>query len=144
MEVEIIGGISPLKKEFLIETVCFFSKELISYKRNFFKKKSYLTIAFLSQTRMKHLNKVFRKKNKVTDVLSFAPVEKDCVGELALCMDKIRDQAKEHDLTLKEEVAYLILHGLLHLMGYQHENSLKEAQKMYKIQDNLFERWRKQ
>ena len=98
-------------------------------------------IAFVSSADIQKLNKNFLKKNYVTDVLSFSPLEEDSFGELALCREKIKSQAKEHNLSIEEETAYLVLHGFLHLLGYHHEQGGESAEKMYKMQDKIFEEW---
>ena len=101
-----------------------------------------LVIAFVSKNRIRKLNRQFRGKDQVTDVLSFAPVEEDGLGELALCSERIKEQAKSHGLTFEEEAFYLILHGILHLLGYDHEQGGRRAEEMYQIQDDIFQAWR--
>ena len=103
---------------------------------------SLLVTAVVSKSRIKKLNRQFRGKAQVTDVLSFAPVEEGGLGELALCSDRIKEQAKSHGLTFEEEAFYLILHGILHLLGYHHEQGGRRAQEMYQIQDDIFQAWR--
>ena len=78
------------------------------------------------------LNKEFRKKDKATDVLSF-PVDaehpsaaKRQVGDLAISLDTAYEQAEEHGHALQVEVKILMLHGLLHLAGYDHESDQGE------------------
>ncbi len=72
---------------------------------------------------LKRLNKAFRGKNKVTDVLSFpAPEEAEGVaGDLAISLETAARQAAEHGHTLRDEVRVLLLHGVLHLAGEDHE-----------------------
>ena len=122
----------------------FFEKALI--KRgilNFESATKELVIVFMSSDEIKKLNKQYFKKNKATDILSFSPLEDNSLGELVLCVEKIKQQAKEHHLSFEEEFAYLLLHGLLHLLGYHHEKGGSEAKKMYQIQDELFSNWQK-
>lgn len=85
------------------------------------------TVAFISDTRMKQLNRDFRGKNKTTDVLSF-PSEPDefdpapdNLGEIAISVEQAQKQALENGLDLETEIKQLILHGVLHLCGYDHE-----------------------
>lgn len=98
----------------------------------------HLILVFVDEKQSRSLNKQFRGKNKSTDVLSFAPIESEDLGELVLCVPVMRKQAKEHGLPLRQEMAYLVLHGVLHLLGYEHESSAQEAEIMFKIQDDLF------
>jgi probable rRNA maturation factor len=55
-------------------------------------------------------------------------------------MDVIAVQAREHGLLVREELGYMIIHGFLHLLGYDHEKSPGAAEKMFNIQDQLFEK----
>ena len=84
-------------------------------------------IAFISDLRMKELNSFFRGKNSTTDVLSF-PHEPDefdndasNLGDIVISVEQAARQAEENGLTLENEIKQLILHGLLHLCGYDHE-----------------------
>ncbi|MBW8747064.1 MAG: rRNA maturation RNase YbeY [Acidobacteria bacterium] len=72
---------------------------------------------------VKRLNRDFRGKNKATDVLSFPAGDfaEGIVGDLAVSLDTASKQAKRFGLTLEEEIKTLLLHGLLHLAGYDHE-----------------------
>lgn len=143
MEVEIIKNDKIFVKEsFIKNAVSFFEKSLSEQKilkREQQNKK--LIIAFVSREYMIGLNSRFRNKKSVTDVLSFSPSEEGDLGELALCVPQIKIQADEEKLTLEEELAYLILHGVLHLLGYHHEEGGEPARLMYQIQDSIFEKW---
>ena len=87
------------------------------------KQESSATIAFVSDKTIRQLNRQFRGMDKATDVLSFPSGETDSanLGDIAISVDTAAVQAKENGLTFDEEVAQLILHGLLHLSGYDHE-----------------------
>lgn len=98
-----------------------------------------ITLVFLSSAEMKKINKQFRGKNKPTDVLSFAPLEPNSLGELLFCLDVLKKQAKEQGHSLENEFLYMLIHGVLHLLGYDHELSAKEEKLMFRIQDGLFE-----
>jgi len=98
-----------------------------------------ITLVFLDAADMKQINKQFRGKNKPTDVLSFAAMEKDSLGELLFCLDVLKKQAKEQDHSLENEFLYMLIHGVLHLLGYDHEHSAKEEKLMFRIQDQLFQ-----
>ena len=95
-------------------------------------KESTATIAFVSDKRIRELNRQFRGVDKATDVLSFPaddPDESD-LGDIAVSVDTAATQAKENGLKLDEEVAQLILHGLLHLSGYDHETDNGEMNRL--------------
>lgn len=86
------------------------------------------TVAFVSDRAMRDLNRRWRGKRGTTDVLSF-PSEQDeferaegaTLGDVVISVEQAARQAEEHGLEFEAEVAQLILHGLLHLCGYDHE-----------------------
>ncbi len=93
------------------------------------------TIAFVSDKAIRQLNRQFRNVDKATDVLSFPSGETDetdklNLGDIAISVDTAARQAKENGLTFDEEVAQLILHGLLHLSGYDHETDNGEMNRL--------------
>jgi len=86
-------------------------------------------VLLTSDGELKRLNRTFRGKNKATDVLSFpAPAEfaAQTAGDLAISLDTAARQAEEHGHTLRDEVRILLLHGLLHLNGEDHESDQGE------------------
>ena len=93
------------------------------------------SVAFVSDKRMTELNKFFRGKDSTTDVLSF-PHEPDefdkddpNLGDIVVSVEQAGRQAKENKLTLEDEIKQLILHGVLHLCGYDHETDSGEMNK---------------
>ena len=87
-----------------------------------------VTIAFVSDRAMRELNRRWRGKRGTTDVLSF-PAGQDeferaagaSLGDVVISLERAVRQAAEHGLTFEREVEQLILHGMLHLCGYDHE-----------------------
>ena len=142
MKVYLAGDSHPLlNQEFISKAVDFIVTKIKDRSISQLEGIQSITIALVNPLKMQDLNKTFRKKDKVTDILSFAPVEEGSLGELALCVDQIIQQSQEHELTLEEESIYLILHGILHLLGYDHEKDKQEARLMYEIQDGIFSDW---
>ena len=94
------------------------------------KPESSATIAFVSDKTIRQLNREFRGVDKATDVLSFPADDESNLGDVAISVDTAAEQAKENGLTFDEEVAQLILHGLLHLSGYDHETDNGEMNKL--------------
>jgi probable rRNA maturation factor len=85
-------------------------------------------IALVTDAEIAHLNKTYRKKNKPTDVLSFPaqhsrrhPNKREFLGDIAIAPAVARRYAKKNGRSLQTEICVLILHGLLHLLGYDHE-----------------------
>ena len=100
-----------------------------------------LTIVFLNQAPAKKLNLSFRKKNYATDVLSFPGDEAlGILGELILCPQVLKAQAKEHEMSFHEELGYMVIHGVLHLLGFDHEKTEYQAKKMFRLQDQIFDK----
>lgn len=79
-----------------------------------------VSLAFVGDKRIKDLNRIYRKKDKVTDVLSFNG-EGDFLGEIIINPLQIKRQAKEYKRSVKEELIFILVHGLLHLIGYNDE-----------------------
>lgn len=101
------------------------------------------SVAFISDRRMKELNSFFRGKTITTDVLSFpheadefdqiaSPIQEASsgyLGDIVISVEQAQKQAEENGLTFENEIKQLILHGLLHLCGYDHETDDGEMNK---------------
>lgn len=92
-----------------------------------------LSLVFLETRAARQLNKTYRNKDRATDVLSFGSRFKENLGELVFCPQVIKRQAKQNRHSYRDELAYLALHGLLHLLGFRHE-----GMSMYELQDSIF------
>jgi probable rRNA maturation factor len=88
------------------------------------------TIAFVSDRSIRDLNRRFRNVDKPTDVLSFPAGEETNLGDIAISVETAATQAKENGLTFDNEISQLILHGLLHLAGYDHETDNGEMNRL--------------
>ena len=98
-------------------------------------KQSELSIDLVGDGRMRRLNHQYRKKDRTTDVLAFAMRESSSpvsalLGDVVISVPTALRQAKEGGRTLSEELAWLLVHGVLHLCGYDHERSGAEARRM--------------
>jgi probable rRNA maturation factor len=101
-----------------------------------------LGILFVSDRRMRGLNRRYRGKSRTTDVLAFAMREArmphaarlrpDMLGDVVISVPTASRQATEAGRSLDEELAWLLVHGILHLCGYDHERSEKEARRMHR------------
>jgi probable rRNA maturation factor len=81
-----------------------------------------LSVALVSDRRMRALNRQFRGKDQVTDVLSFPADARGFLGDVVIAAGVARKQAQEGGHTIRTEIRVLALHGLLHLLGYDHES----------------------
>ncbi len=96
-----------------------------------------ITLVFLGRAESAKLNHQFRNKSYPTDVLSFESAD-PFLGELVFCLPVLKEQAKSHNHILRLEFIYLLIHGILHLLGYDHDKSPMQAKKMFAIQDAAF------
>jgi probable rRNA maturation factor len=109
-----------------------------------------LSLLLCGDQRMRELNREHRHKDYVTDVLSF-PTHEDLrkkrhievfngilfLGDLVVCHGQTKRQAKEFKITYEEEFIHLLIHGLLHLIGYDHEVSKREHELQESWEDRL-------
>jgi len=86
-----------------------------------------LSLAFIDKTEIKKLNKKFRNKDEPTDVLSF-----EGINEIVICPEVVKENSKKYGTSEKAEMMKVFIHGILHLLGYDHEQSEKEADEMEK------------
>ena len=93
-----------------------------------------ISVAFVSEAEMKRLNKKYRGKNRSTDVLSFEGWD-----EILLCYPVAKRQAKAMGHSTRQEILFLLVHGLLHLAGYDHMTP-KDAKRMFPLQTRLLTR----
>ena len=101
--------------------------------------KNNLTIVFKDEKDVHQLNKKFRFKDQSTDVLSFHPIEPTSLGEVVLAVQVVQLQADRNQHSFLDEAGYLILHSILHLLGYEHESDPEKAEEMMNLQDDIFE-----
>ncbi|MCH7828861.1 rRNA maturation RNase YbeY [Patescibacteria group bacterium] len=95
-----------------------------------------LSAVLVSPQKMRELNKVWRGKDKATNVLAF-PGGKEALGEVVLCPSAIRKDALEYKISFQRAVSWMFVHGLLHLLGYDHKTSNDEKKMTQKEQRYL-------
>ncbi|MFH2136714.1 MAG: rRNA maturation RNase YbeY [Patescibacteria group bacterium] len=106
-------------------------------------KNAEISVAFVGDQEMEKLNKVWRGKNKTTDVLSFTyekykrGSKKPLIGEIIISYPRAARQAKEREASTTEEIKMLLIHGALHLAGYNHEKNFRQAREMEKLQNKM-------
>lgn len=89
-----------------------------------------LSIAFVGETVIRRLNKIHRQSDRVTDILSFEG-EDDDLGEIIMCYAKIKRQGPRFGHTPRQELLFILVHGLLHLFG---ENDDTEPKRLKMIE----------
>jgi probable rRNA maturation factor len=106
------------------------------------KEKVELSLVLVGNAEMQKLNAKYRHKDYPTDVLSFPagtifPAETSLLGEVIISVEKAAEQAKERRRTLDEEITTLLIHGIVHLLGYDHERSPKDARAMGRLEKKI-------
>ncbi len=105
-----------------------------------------ISLSFVNDKIIQDLNNQYRNKNKPTDVLSFClqegdfgDINPDILGDIVISVDTAKTNALKGNISFDQEINFLIIHGLLHLLGYDHENTTPdEARKMRKKEKELF------
>lgn len=104
-----------------------------------------LTISLGGNQQVRDLNRQFRGLDEPTDVLSFGSGEVDpetgdiYMGDVVISLPKVREQARQARHTVRDELALMVVHGILHLQGYDHENDETEKE-MFSLQDEILSR----
>ncbi|PHK49735.1 rRNA maturation RNase YbeY [Staphylococcus edaphicus] len=107
-----------------------------------------LSITFVDKAEIQEINKMYRDKDKVTDVISFALEEDEpeitgldmprVLGDIIICTDVAQEQAETYGHSFERELGFLALHGFLHLLGYDHMDKQEETQ-MFGRQDQILD-----
>lgn len=96
-----------------------------------------VTVAIVPDGRVRGLNRQYRRKDAPTDVLSFPSEERGYLGDIVIATGVARRQAREAGHSVQTELRILALHGLLHLLGYDHE---RDAGRMARLETRLRQR----
>ncbi|HLS22505.1 MAG TPA: rRNA maturation RNase YbeY [Pseudogracilibacillus sp.] len=108
---------------------------------------SELSVVFVTNETIQRLNKDYRNKNEVTDVLSFPLYSQDeikksikdtpiALGDIVISYNQAKEQAETYGHSLEREVCFLAVHGLLHLLGYTHDTE-EEEREMFLLQEQV-------
>jgi len=89
-----------------------------------------LSLVFIDEKEIHKLNKKHRNVNSPTDILSF-PLDKNS-GEIFICLAQTKKMAKEFDRSYENFLAFLFIHGLVHLLGYDHGDKMEKEEKKYR------------
>lgn len=104
---------------------------------------AYFDVILVNEKTIQKINREYRNIDKVTDVISFAFEDNDknsynnirILGEIYICIPRMKEQAKMYGHNETREIAFLAVHGLLHLLGYDHTISKEEEEKMFRKQE---------
>jgi probable rRNA maturation factor len=117
-------------------------KEIIKFVlKEMEKNNSELSLVLCNNDYIHFYNKEYRNKDYPTDVLSFVDGERigkiTYLGDIIISIDKVKSQSEEYGVSFEEEFSRLLVHGILHLLGYDHETSEEDEKVMMSIQDKL-------
>lgn len=109
-------------------------------------KKACFSIIFVNDSEIQEINREYRQKDSVTDVISFAFEDNENIvyndirvlGDIYICIPKAIEQANSYGHSIKRELSFLTVHGLLHLLGYDHMKKEDEI-KMFKLQELILD-----
>lgn len=107
-------------------------------------KNANMSVILIDDDKMCELNKTYRGVDRTTDVLSFALEDNQDIdtpirelGEVYVSIPKMIEQANEYNHSEERELSFLVCHGLLHLLGYDHTKSKEEEKKQFELQDKI-------
>lgn len=105
-----------------------------------------VSVSFVSDHMMRELNRLYRGYDRPTDVLAFSMregqgtlINPHLLGDVVVSLDQARRQAAENGHSLELELKVLLIHGVLHLLGYDHETSRREGNKMRAKESRLLQ-----
>ncbi|ESU30619.1 rRNA maturation factor [Bacillus sp. 17376] len=138
LEIDFMDEINELTQEEINEI-----EKLLNYtaEKENVQEGSELSVTFVSNERIQEINREYRDKDRPTDVISFALEEMGegeleivgddiprILGDIIISIPKAREQAEEYNHSFMRELGFLAVHGLLHLLGYDHMNEQDEKQ----------------
>jgi probable rRNA maturation factor len=128
------------------------SMALDTAKGKSFSENCELSVVLTGDAQVRKLNRLYRGKDKTTDVLSFSLLEgkrlksgrdgKNVLGDVVISLPQAKRQAREAGKTLESEAAMLLVHGILHLLGYDH-GSQRAEKRMFGLQERILRKYNK-
>ena len=112
-------------------------KAVVSILRKFDVHDGELSIVFATDSEIRPLNKKYRHKDRPTDVLSFSLGDENVLGDIVISVDRAKAQAKIFGTSFKDEMKLYIIHGVLHLLGYDDETPAARKKMRQKEQELL-------
>ncbi|SEP89781.1 rRNA maturation RNase YbeY [Piscibacillus halophilus] len=110
-----------------------------------------MSVTFVNNTQIQDINREYRQKDQPTDVISFAMQESgenemeivgdnlpEHLGDIVVSLEKAKEQAEEYNHSYQRELGFLIVHGFLHLLGYDHQ-TVEEEKEMFERQEHILE-----
>jgi probable rRNA maturation factor len=131
--MNLINQVNDTNYDQLIETVL--DK---AYDMTHTDKDQVINIILVSNKTIQDLNKTYRDKDAVTDVLTFPADLDDELGDVFISLDKAKQQAEDFGHSITREIAFLTIHGFLHALGYDHQTETEKDQ-MFNLQNSILD-----
>ncbi len=148
LECDITYDIDKLEEILEEERIIEFSEFIIKdeYGKEYEENDYYLSLLITDNKVIRQINKDYRDKDYATDVISFAYNETDnigpvnIIGDIVVSLEKVKEQAQEYGHSEEREFYYVLCHGILHLLGYDHMNE-EERKIMRKREEEILEKF---
>lgn len=127
MEIEIFNNYGEIAFDY---------NKVVADVSGYFKGENEVSLILVNLDEIHKLNLEYRHLDYPTDVISFESGEEDYLGDIFICIDKVIEQAKLYEHSVNREFAFLLVHGLLHLQGYDHLTKEDES-KMFAKQEEV-------
>lgn len=143
ISIDINKEIEGYEKEVILEDVEIYIKNVLESEFQE-EKEVYVSLLLTNNENIRNINKEYRDKDSATDVISFAYLEVEeefespyvSLGDIVISLEKVEEQAKDYGHSFKREFFYVLTHGILHLLGYDHieeEDKIEMRQKEEEI-----------
>lgn len=134
MKTNIVNYFNKESYQDLVDTVTTAASNQLQLDTN-----ATLTVILVDDSYIQNLNKTYRDKDRATDVLTFPDGELYHLGDVFVSMETCQRQAAEYEHSFERELGFLIVHGLLHTLGFDHHNPEEEAI-MFPLQEKILQK----
>lgn len=144
LECDITYDIEKLENFFDEEKITKFTDYIVKdeYGKEYAEKEYYLSLTITTNDGIQEINNIYRGKNMPTDVISFAYNETENVGplnvlgDIIISIDRVKEQAEDYGHSVEREFYYVLCHGMLHLLGYDHIDE-EDKKRMRKREEEI-------
>lgn len=114
-------------------------EKIVKDVSNYFNENTEISLILVNNEEIRNLNRDFRNIDRETDVLSFVYEDGEYLGDIFINIERVYSQAKEYNHSVEREFAFLLVHGILHLKGYDHHTNEEEIEMFAKQEEILNE-----
>ncbi|HHX00866.1 MAG TPA: rRNA maturation RNase YbeY [Acholeplasmataceae bacterium] len=114
-------------------------EKIVKDVSNYFNENTEISLILVNNEEIRNLNRDYRNIDRETDVLSFVDEDGEYLGDIFINIERVYSQAKEYNHSVEREFAFLLVHGILHLKGYDHHTNEEEIEMFAKQEEILNE-----